>query len=61
MMTYGELEQAMEDDNFAACRAAYKKSYPYHLLSNHEGCEDGEWECVDCPWKTTMQTETKEQ
>jgi len=51
MMTYGELEQAMEDANFAACRAAFIESFPSKSPHVSASCEDGEWECKNCPWR----------
>jgi hypothetical protein len=49
-MTYGELEQALEDANFAACQKAYTLQYRKYP-GDAQNCEDGEWDCVDCPWK----------
>jgi hypothetical protein len=51
VLTYGELEQAQEDANFAACRAAFAESFPHKPLFLYAQCKDGEWECAKCPWK----------
>ena len=51
-MTYAELEQAMEDSNFAACRAAFVATYPNESPFASTHCEDGEWACPTCPFKS---------
>ena len=50
-MTYDKLEHDMECANFAACRVAFVKMYPNKSAFVSESCEDGEWECSECPWK----------
>jgi len=46
-----DLEQAQEDANWQACRAAYLAAWPARLSSSWETCEGMEWDCPGCPFK----------
>jgi hypothetical protein len=59
MMNFSDLENAIEGSNYEACREAFKEQYPLALQDIYEDCDDGEFNCKNCPWKKPHQTQTR--